>query len=370
VLVVYAALVGTIVRIDGVQGVIRVGRVAVARSSRSPRISSLRWLNTRGYDGQYAYFIALDPLRARYYLDEPAYRYSRIGYPALAWALAAGRGAALPYTLLAINLFAATASVYLLAGFLRRRSISAWWAAVYGFFPGMITCVTSDLTEPLAYFLVLCGLILYERSPRRAQRYVPCFALAALTRETTVVFPLVVGLSMLLQDRSTRRIAWSAAGRTVFVVLGSSLPLLGWRYLIDRWLGTGASEGTVELVPFNGVLHWLPFDFIHRLILLAVVVPGVLWLIVGALAARERRFNLAIGLVVANAALFVVWLPGRVYEAFASAGRSSVGLVLAAVVAIPLLWDLPGGTRRVSMAAVVLLTPAWFASAAALAALT
>ena len=44
---------------------------------------------TWGYDGQFAYQIARDPLGASRFLDVPAYRYQRILYPLIAWALAA-----------------------------------------------------------------------------------------------------------------------------------------------------------------------------------------------------------------------------------------------------------------------------------------
>ena len=38
---------------------------------------------TEGYDGQFNYYIARDPLGARELVDVPAYRYQRILYPCL-----------------------------------------------------------------------------------------------------------------------------------------------------------------------------------------------------------------------------------------------------------------------------------------------
>ena len=43
---------------------------------------------TQGYDGQFAYYIARDPIGGWRYCDVPAYRYQRILYPMLAWVLA------------------------------------------------------------------------------------------------------------------------------------------------------------------------------------------------------------------------------------------------------------------------------------------
>src|SRR5689334_13453201 len=56
-----------------------------------------------GYDGQFAYYLALDPPNAHSYMDFPAYRYTRILYPVLARALAFGQPAFISYTRLRIN---------------------------------------------------------------------------------------------------------------------------------------------------------------------------------------------------------------------------------------------------------------------------
>ena len=68
-----------------------------------------------GYDGQFAYWIARDPrpTAAGPHLDVPAYRYQRIVYPLLAWALAAGQAAAVPWTLVLINVAAQLAGTCL-----------------------------------------------------------------------------------------------------------------------------------------------------------------------------------------------------------------------------------------------------------------
>src|SRR5512139_1594311 len=58
---------------------------------------------TQGYDGQFAYQIARDPLNAARLLDVPAYRYQRILYPLVACAVALGQGNLIPWTLIAVN---------------------------------------------------------------------------------------------------------------------------------------------------------------------------------------------------------------------------------------------------------------------------
>src|SRR5262245_30774632 len=60
------------------------------------------------YDGQFAYWIALNPRpsAAGPQLDVPAYRYQRVLYPLLAWALALGQTALVPWTLVGISFVA------------------------------------------------------------------------------------------------------------------------------------------------------------------------------------------------------------------------------------------------------------------------
>ncbi len=114
--------------------------------------------NGTGYDGQYNYYIALDPINAHYYMDWPAYRYTRILYPLLARLLAFGQPALVPYTLLALNWLAIGGGTLVVAAWLKRRGLSPWLALVYAFYPGLFIAYQHDLSEPLAYGLVALGV--------------------------------------------------------------------------------------------------------------------------------------------------------------------------------------------------------------------
>ena len=100
---------------------------------------------------------------------------------------------------------------------------------------------------------------------------------------------------------------------------------------------------------------------------LAVILPGLVWLALAGWAAVTGRVGLAIGLVVANVAAFVVWLPPDVYANFGSADRASVGLALAAVLAVPLLRGFPPLWNRLVPSALALLTLGWTIVSAGLA---
>src|SRR5512143_1776273 len=63
---------------------------------------------TSGYDGQFAFQIALDPLDGWTKTDVPAYRYQRILYPLAARILALGNADLVPWTLIVVNIGALT----------------------------------------------------------------------------------------------------------------------------------------------------------------------------------------------------------------------------------------------------------------------
>jgi hypothetical protein len=196
---------------SGAESFAQTGKIFVDRnveppSHRSKAISSLQATRDIGYDGQFSYYIELDPLKARYYIDAPTYRYARILYPVAAWAFAAGQSGALPYSMIAINLSAIVATVYLLGGYLVRHGASAWWAALYGLFPALIVCLWADLTEPLAFFFAAWGFVAFDRRPERALRYSVLFALAALTRETTLIIPGLIAIRIAFAGGSGLRL--------------------------------------------------------------------------------------------------------------------------------------------------------------------
>ena len=85
--------------------------------------------------------MAQDPIRAKSYIDDPAYRYGRIVYPLLARALAFGQQGAIPFVLVAINVFAVALGTFALATLLRRHGRSPWYALIFALYPGIYVAV-------------------------------------------------------------------------------------------------------------------------------------------------------------------------------------------------------------------------------------
>jgi hypothetical protein len=106
----------------------------------------------------------------------------------------------IPLTLLLVNWLAIAGGVLALAAWLRRKGMSPWFAVVYGLFPGLYIALSRDLSEALAYGLVALGVYLFDFGPRyRLLLSAGVFALAGLTRETTVIFALGFAAAVLFQ---------------------------------------------------------------------------------------------------------------------------------------------------------------------------
>ena len=183
---------------------IHIGKHFVEQGHGSSSISVdsyvARFATPSGYDGQFYYYIALDPLHALPYVDKPTVRFGRIGYPMLAHVLSLGQAHLVPYAMLAINFLALGGLTLAAAAWLRRRKVSIWFSLIPGLFPGFLLALRYDLTDPLAYALAAFGIYLFDYGGKNRLTWAAIvFALATLTRETTTVFPLLYGAGLMLR---------------------------------------------------------------------------------------------------------------------------------------------------------------------------
>jgi hypothetical protein len=118
-----------------------------------------------GYDGQFYWIEARDPLllsRSTFAdMRGPGggYHFQRPAYPALAFLLAGGRLAALPWTLLMVNVLAIVGVTAAVALYCRRRGWSCWWALAIGLMPGLLMPALRDLTDTLGTAAAVAGLL-------------------------------------------------------------------------------------------------------------------------------------------------------------------------------------------------------------------
>jgi hypothetical protein len=337
----YVAWVLLTLQHGSAQDFIHVGRSFVQRSQASPVISGFsgyRYDDNIGFDGEFMYFIALDPVHARYYVDYPPYRYTRILYPLVSGALGLYDPNRVAYTLIAVNLAMIALGTFVLGAWLRRRGVSAWFALVYGFYPGIFITLQRDTSEAMAYSLAIVAIYVFDCGLRwRLVLSAAVFALAALTRETTLVFAGIWALGLLLAGDGTTAVKIATNWRR-FAVFGviAFAPLLAWKAFLLVSMHSLGLEGVLSPIPFGGVFYLVRHE-VEMEQLRTVVIPGFLCLgaAIIAIAAGARRIE--IWALLANTLLYMAFLSSASFIDLSSSARVTVPIALAAALAIPYL---------------------------------
>jgi hypothetical protein len=156
--------------------------------------------NAAGYDGQFYYRLALNPFdwaRTAFGITmDQSYRYTRIGYPILAWLVSLGQHQLVPYTLVAINLLGVAAMAVLGGMFARESGRHALWGLAFAAYFGLVISVGRDTAEPVAEACMLGGLLAYRRS--RYLLAAGLFTFGAITRETILFAPAAIAVVRLI----------------------------------------------------------------------------------------------------------------------------------------------------------------------------
>lgn len=289
-----------------------------------------------GYDGQFVYFISRDPATAAQYIDVPAYRFQRIVLPALGWAFSFGQEALIPWVLLLVNLIALGGSTAILEHLLQEKGYSRWYALTYGLSVGIFVSVRLSLTEPLAYGLAIAGIALFHH--KKLYWSAAVFALAMLTKETVVFFPMGYTLYLFYQKRWTEGFTFGAISITPFIL---------WQFVLLQHFGTfgigsgGAKSTSFELIPFAG--FWKTFarypaenrNTIMLMYLLVyapmIFLPTIYGLIRMGLDIRNKALSSYSFLLFFNA-LIILFVPISTFGSFIAIMRFIVGLQISVIV--------------------------------------
>jgi hypothetical protein len=247
---------------------IMAGRVYTNRA-QLPR--GLLLVPSDGYDGQFYYRLALDPANwnktAFGITMDQSYRYTRIGYPVLAWLVSAGQHQLVPIALVVVNLVAVAAMAFLGGMFARDSGRHALWGLAFAAYFGLVISVGRDTAEPLAEACMLGGLLAYRRaeSSARSPRLMYAltavlFAVGAITRETILFAPAaiaVIRIIAIVRRRANPGLAdltwvvpaavYGALEVAVHFVVKGEFPLL-------------ASSSRNLTVPFKAMLHALKVE--------------------------------------------------------------------------------------------------------------
>ena len=285
-----------------------------------------------GYDGQFTYFIALDPApsAAAPHLDVPAYRYQRIFLPLLARLLAWGRLNLIPWTILIINLAAQTIGTAIVALLLRDLKVSPWYALVYGLWPGLMVSVRTSISERLSYALMAAAYLADRRE--RGLLSALLFGLATFAKETALVF-VAAQLAGSIFNRDFRRL--------LPLIAFAVLPFALWQFLLLRTfgalgLGSGGCLGTpFEFIPFMGVwriaMISLPAFFLFFLFLFPwFILPSIWGIVASAREILRRNWHPYVWALGANAAI-IPFTPFSTFREPVALLRFGTGLVLATI---------------------------------------
>jgi hypothetical protein len=177
-------------------------------------------------------------------------------------------------------------------------------------------------------------------------------------------------------SRWRERIEWRNLARAVAFAALAFGPLHIWRHVVTAYVlpnvitqepfGTtqhvaGGTAGRIiaALVPFHAMAAQWPWSGEHVTNLLTVVVPALIWGGV-AVALLRRKLTLEPWFVLANVAVFVVFLPNPIAVDYGSMGRASIGIVLAALLTLPqVASSLPERARLVRGTLAIWSLPCW-----------
>lgn len=217
-----------------------------------------------GYDGQFYYRIAREPLAVleRFAsgertatmpgIDAPSYRYRRVVQPWSARLLALGAVAALPWTFPLVSVAALALGVACAVRLCERLGRSALFGFLYAAIPGLVFAASRNLCEGLATALACAAMLAIARRRRLAAGAL--LVAAHLAHETT----LVVSLGWLVSSALERR--WRDAAAAALPIAAA----LAWYALVASVFGValgdlfaGGRGGAALAFPGAGLAHRL-----------------------------------------------------------------------------------------------------------------
>ena len=221
-----------------------------------------------GYDGQFYYRLALAPFNwhatAFGITMDQSYRYTRVGYPVLAWIFSLGQHQLVPVVLVVLNLFGVAAMAMLGAVFARQSGRHALWGLLFAAYFGLVISVGRDTAEPLAEACMLGGLLAYRRGGSRMYVLAAAlFALGAITRETILLVPAAIAVTRLIAIVRRRAVPGLADLTWVVPAAVYGLVELAVHVVVKGEFPLLANTNRNLTVPFTALVDALKYDIAH-----------------------------------------------------------------------------------------------------------
>ncbi len=305
-----------------------------------------------GYDGQFYYVMARDPLLLRDSTvaslrnapqnvhstllgsSNQTYRFQRVGYPALVYLLSRTLHITTAWSMLVLNVVVVLVLTGGFALYLRRRGWSTLWAVALGLMSGLLLSTLRDVPGPMARACALGGLLAW--TSRRRTLAVSLIVIAVLTWEATLLAALAIAGDAAVRAWRSRRIPGAVRRATLEawpVVVLPSLAFAGWHLYV--YLRSGGSVGGAGLS--------LPVaNFVHNFDLASGAPPGMavwevayLLLMVAAVAAALLSLRRGVTVLSLGAALFaLLFLVAPFNDAWGSTKDSLLMLALLLVLGL------------------------------------
>jgi hypothetical protein len=247
---------------------ILVGRHFATPSQLPPHVALAP---TYGYDGQFYYRLALNPVNFSHIaygirVDQP-YRYMRIGYPWLTWLVSFGQHVLVPVMLVVINIVAIGAMGYLGGMFARQGGRHALAGLVLPAYFGLLTSLSRDTAEPLAAACLLGGLLAI-----RARRPVLAgllLAYGALTRESVMVAVAALAIVDVIGVIRRRRPVWPGRDDVAWAL--PTAAFVAWQVVVKLAVGrfpllvdADGNTGSAFITLLKAVEHNLTHVNLHH----------------------------------------------------------------------------------------------------------
>lgn len=287
---------------------------------------------SEGYDGQFAYYIAVNPNPDQVIaqLDVAAYRYQRILYPLLARILSIGKVEWIPWTLILINIFAHVFGTAILCKYLHSLKVPVRYSLIYGIWAGLVIGVGTDLYEPLAYSFLMGAF--YARFRGRYGISSLLMTCSLFTKETVIPFWVAVVIVDLLAKKRLKEVVLSIVPGILYGFWQICLYL---QFGAFGFASGGAMATSFEWIPYGGFFRigsaGIEVLVLYILIFGPTIILPNLW---GTIISFQKVLQSLLGFenwaLLLNS-LFITFLPFSTYREPLGLVRVSTGLILSII---------------------------------------
>ena len=241
--------------------------------------------NSKGYDGQFYYRLALAPFTNEktafgITLDQPL-RQQRILYPLLSRIFSFGNQRILPFAMFFVNILSLLLLIWLSPKLIEDKKQSKWLVILIPIFPTFLISITRDLTEILSSALLLGAYLLFVKNKKYLSVLV--FTLAALARETTLIFPIVLALysfGLFLKNKNKEELIKSILFSVPFIIFAI------WQIILYRIWGQSSlsvDTGLNIVWPFQGFIKAFSFKNVNEVLKVFEIIYLFIVIFLGAI---------------------------------------------------------------------------------------